>query len=291
MTPSKRAARTATDTPARRPRQAASTVAVPPPASRVKAVSKVAAKAITQGATNKRAKPGDALTVDASGLQDGQAGARAVAARTNSATPGTVRPRLRAKVVAAEQGLVSGLVHSLQDLPTKLLARLGTASELAAVLVKAQMPKPANKALVDQAAHFLRDLREAAQLSLDDLAKALTLEDASLLSLVESGKVGLPFDIILRMATVLGKNDPVGFVLKVTRAYNPGIWATLDKLGIGKLVVQAGREREFANVYRANEAARQLNDAEFAAALRFVAAAFDTAVVLQQQANERVVPS
>ena len=291
MTPSKRAARTATDTPARRPRQAASTVAVPPPASRVKAVSKVAAKAITQTATNKRAKPEDALTVEASGLQDGQAGARAVAARTNSATPGTVRPRLRAKVVAAEQGLVSGLVHSLQDLPTKLLARLGTASELAAVLVKAQMPKPANKALVDQAAHFLRDLREAAQLSLDDLAKALTLEDASLLSLVESGKVGLPFDIILRMATVLGKNDPVGFVLKVTRAYNPGIWATLDKLGIGKLVVQAGREREFANVYRANEAARQLNDAEFAAALRFVAAAFDTAVVLQQQANERVVPS
>lgn len=198
----------------------------------------------------------------------------------------TVRPRLRAKALEAEQGLVSGLVHQLQDLPTKLLARLGTASDLAAVLVKAQMPKPANKALVDQAAHFLRDLREAAQLSLDDLAKALTLEDASLLSLVESGKVGLPFDIILRMATVLGKNDPVGFVLKVTRAYNPGIWATLDKLGIGKLVVQAGREREFANIYRANEAARGLNDAEFAAALRFTAAAFDTAVAFQQQANE-----
>jgi transcriptional regulator with XRE-family HTH domain len=201
---------------------------------------------------------------------------------------GTVRPRVRAKAVEAEHGLVSGLVHSLQDLPSKLLARFGTASELAAVLVKAQMPKPANKALVDQAAHFLRDLREAAQLSLDDLAKALTLEDASLLSLVESGKVGLPFDIILRMATVLGKNDPVGFVLKVTRAYNPGIWATLDKLGIGKLIVQAGREREFANVYRANDAARVLSDAEFAATLRFVAAALDTAVVFQQQANARV---
>lgn len=251
MTPSKRATRPAADAPKRQPRQAASTAPVSTLGAPGKAVAKAAAPK---------------------------------APRTQLAA---VRPRLRAKAVEAEQGLVSGLVHSLQDLPTKLLARLGTASELAAVLVKAQMPKPANKALVDQAAHFLRDLREAAKLSLDDLAKALTLEDASLLSLVESGKVGLPFDIILRMATVLGKNDPVGFVLKVTRAYNPGIWATLDKLGIGKLVVQAGREREFANIYRANEAGRQLNDAEFAAALRFVAAAFDTAVVCQQQANAR----
>lgn len=209
------------------------------------------------------------------------------AAPTAEKTKPIARAALRAKAVEAEQGLVSGLVHSIQDLPTRLLARFGTASELAAVLVKAQMPKPANKALVEQAAHFLRDLREAAQLSLDDLAKALTLEDASLLSLVESGKVGLPFDIILRMATVLGKNDPVGFILKVTRAYNPGIWTTLDKLGIGKLIVQAGREREFANVYRAHDAARVLSDAEFAAALRFVAAALDSAVVFQQQANER----
>lgn len=236
------------------------------------------------------------VTVHSSGGPSGQKPAAkrskqrqddATAAPTASLTKARSRVAVRAKAVEAEHGLVSGLVHSIQDLPTKLLARLGTASELAAVLVKAQMPKPANKALVDQAAFFLRDLREAAQLSLDDLAKALILEDASLLSLVESGKVGLPFDIILRMATVLGKNDPVGFILKVTRAYNPGIWATLDKLGIGKLVVQAGREREFANVYRANESARGLSDAEFAATLRFVASALDNAVVFQQQANDR----
>ncbi len=300
MTPSKRAVRPAADAPVRPPRQAAQTAPVSTPAVPAKVASKAAAKttveaavkatthagakATTRTAAITRAKSTDAVAVKVSRTQVGAKTLAVSAARTTS---DAVRPRLRAKAVAAEQGLVSGLVHSLQDLPTKLLARLGTASELAAVLVKAQMPKPANKALVDQAAHFLRDLREAAQLSLDDLAKALTLEDASLLSLVESGKVGLPFDIILRMATVLGKNDPVGFVLKVTRAYNPGIWATLDKLGIGKLVVQAGREREFANIYRANEAGRQLNDAEFAAALRFVAAAFDTAVVCQQQANER----
>ena len=267
MTTSPRATRPAADAPARQPRQsAADKRAADGPAAPKAAGSKRAQAVATVPAS---APPKSGASAPSAGL-------------------GTVRPRVRAKVVEAEHGLVSGLVHSLQDLPTKLLARLGTASDLAAVLVKAQMPKPANKALVDQAAHFLRDLREAAQLSLDDLAKALTLEDASLLSLVESGKVGLPFDIILRMATVLGKNDPVGFVLKVTRAYNPGIWATLDKLGIGKLIVQAGREREFANVYRANDAARVLSDAEFAATLRFVAAALDSAVAFQQQANARV---
>ena len=272
MTTSPRAARPAADAPARSPR----------PSAAGKRANEVPASAKAAG--SKRAQA--VATVTASTAR--AAAAPKSAAAAPSTALGAVRPRVRAKVAEAEQGLVSGLVHSLQDLPTKLLARFGTASELAAVLVKAQMPKPANKAMVDQAAHFLRDLREAAQLSLDDLAKALTLEDASLLSLVESGKVGLPFDIILRMATVLGKNDPVGFVLKVTRAYNPGIWATLDKLGIGKLIVQAGREREFANVYRAHDAARVLSDAEFAAALRFVAAALDSAVVFQQQANERV---
>lgn len=276
MTTSKRAPRVAADeTPVRKTRTVRKAVApaepppepsVQPKAKRAKAASAV--EASPPPPTPRRASKAQPPALDV------------------MATLESVGPRLRAKAVQAEQGLVSGLVHSIQDLPTKLLSRLGTASDLAAVLVKAQMPKPANKALVDQAAVFLRDLREAAQLSVDDLAKALTLEDASLLSMVESGKVGLPFDIILRMATVLGKNDPVGFILKVTRAYNPGIWATLDKLGIGKLVVQAGREREFANIYRANEAARGLNDAEFAAALRFVAAAFDSAVVFQQQVRQ-----
>lgn len=272
MTTSKRATGPTAEVPARKSRQASSSALVPALATPPKST------------TAKRGKPADAVPVKTARAQ---VVPKAEEIKTGQTLLDSVRPRLRAKAAEAEEGLVSGLVHHLQGLPAKLLARLGTASDLAAVLVKAQMPKPANQALVDQAAHFLRDLREAAQLSLDDLAKALTLEDASLLTLVESGKVGLPFDIILRMATVLGKNDPVGFILKVTRAYNPGIWATLDKLGIGKLIVQAGREREFANVYRANEAARLLNDEEFAAVLRFVGAALDSGVVFQQQANAR----
>jgi hypothetical protein len=77
---------------------------------------------------------------------------------------------------------------------------------------------------------------------------------------------------------VLGRNDPISFALRLTRSYNPGIWKALDDLGVGKLVIQAGRERDFANLYRANDAARRLTDEDFAHVLKFVGAAFDMAV-------------
>ncbi len=43
-------------------------------------------------------------------------------------------------------------------------------------------------------------------------------------------------------------------------------------------MVQAGRERDFANLYRANDAARRPTDEDFAHVLTFVGAAFDMAV-------------
>jgi hypothetical protein len=71
--------------------------------------------------------------------------------------------------------------------------------------------------------------------------------------------------------------------MKLTRTYNPKLWATLESLGVGRLAVQAGREREFANIYRASDAARQLSDEEFAAALKFVRASFESALVFRAE--------
>ena len=98
------------------------------------------------------------------------------------------------------------------------------------------------------------------------------------MALVESGKVGLPFDLILRLAAILGRNDPITFVLQLTRSYNPRVWKSLEALGIGKLLLQAGREREFANIYRSHNLARPLSDKEFAAVLKFSTAAFTSAL-------------
>jgi hypothetical protein len=66
--------------------------------------------------------------------------------------------------------------------------------------------------------------------------------------------------------------------MKLARTYNPQLWKALDELGIGRLVALAGREREMANIYRANDAARNLSDADFAEVLSFVKTGFDMTV-------------
>jgi hypothetical protein len=68
------------------------------------------------------------------------------------------------------------------------------------------------------------------------------------------------------------------FAMKLARSYNPTLWKALDELGIGKLVALAGRERELANLYRGNDAARGLSDADYAEVMAFTKQAFDMAV-------------
>ena len=142
--------------------------------------------------------------------------------------------------------MLVSLARQLQTWSGSILGGVGTATDMAMTLAQSRVHRPGPKAAVAKAAALLRDLREAAGLSVDDLGRALELDDPSFMKLVESGKVGLPFDLILRMAAVLGRNDPIGFILQMTRSYNPGIWKTLEALGVGKLVVQAGREREWS---------------------------------------------
>ncbi|HMO48446.1 MAG TPA: hypothetical protein PKB14_20780 [Rubrivivax sp.] len=174
---------------------------------------------------------------------------------------------------------VRSLARQLHAWTGSLLGGVGTAADMSLALAAAAVTRPGPKAAVTKAAALVKDAREAAGMTLDDLGAALDLKDPTFMALVESGKVGLPFELILRMATILGKNDPVTFVLQLTRSYNPRVWKTLEALGIGKLLLQAGREREFANIYRSHAAARRLSDKDFAAALAFSAAAFDSALV------------
>ena len=50
---------------------------------------------------------------------------------------------------------------------------------------------------------------------------------------------------------------------------------------IGRLALQAGREREFANLYRASDAARRLSDEDFAEVLQFTQAPFAMALAFR----------
>ena len=196
----------------------------------------------------------------------------------------------RATRSAAVQGKLRPVIKVAQELrrwTDTVLGVAGGATELSLNLIRSMARGSRQQAAVDKAGSLLRQARRATRMTTRELAGAIDLTDPRLLELAEKGKATLPFEIILRLAGILGRHDPVSFALKLTRSYNPGLWKALEDLGIGNLVIQAGREREFANLYRAHDAARRLSDAEFTSVLRFVDAAFRLAVDFREHTVAR----
>ena len=181
---------------------------------------------------------------------------------------------------AGESPLV-GVARQVRAWSDSVLGIAGAAADVSIGAAKAMLVKPEQREALERAGTVLRGMRRAAGLSIREVGEAISLKDPALLELVENGKVALPFEIILRLASVLGRNDPVSFVMRFTRSYNPEVWRTLENLGIGRFAVQAGREREFANIYRGSDAGRRLSDEEFAAVLSFTRAAFELAIAFR----------
>lgn len=129
----------------------------------------------------------------------------------------------------------------------------------------------------------MRAIRETAGLTVAEVGAALDLDDPSLVEAIENGRIALSFELILRLAAVLGRNDPIGFVTRFTRSTHPELWKSLEALGVGKLVLQSIREHQFVNVYRASDEARRLGDEEFAEILSFTRAAFEMAMAMHQR--------
>jgi hypothetical protein len=190
-------------------------------------------------------------------------------------------PAKRPKAGPLEDSPILGVARQVRAWSDSVLGIAGVAADVSIGAAKAMLVKPEQRAALEKAGGVLRGMREAAGLSVKEVGDAINLADPALLDLVENGKVALPFEIILRLASVLGRNDPISFVMRFTRSYNPEVWKTLEGLGIGRFAVQAGREREFANIYRASDAARRLSDEEFVAVLAFTKAAFDLATAFR----------
>ncbi len=199
-------------------------------------------------------------------------------AHEGARTARDVVPAKRTAPAAPAGGAIAGFARGVRTLAGAALGVASSAADLSLQLAAARLPTPGQRAAARSAGAMLRRMRESAGLSLKDLGHAIDLQDPALLALVEEGKIALPFELVLRLTAALGKNDPIPFLLRLTRTHNPEIWATLERLGIGRLVVQAGREREFANIYRASDPARDMSDAEFAAVLAFTRSAFEAAM-------------
>ena len=114
-----------------------------------------------------------------------------------------------------------------------------------------------------EAGHFLRDARETAGMSIKDLAESLGLSDKSMLEEIESGQTIMPLELMLRSASLLARHDPIPFLIKFMRTYNPALEQKLEDWGVLVLPKQYERERRFVNIYRQHDILRSLSDEEY----------------------------
>jgi transcriptional regulator with XRE-family HTH domain len=180
--------------------------------------------------------------------------------------------------------LVRGL-GMLGDLGGRVAASRGIGLQVGRALLSPEAAR-----MRRDAGRTVRELRELAGLTRDELASAIDLSDRSLLAAVEKGTATLSFELILRLSSLLARNDPVPFVAKLTRTYNPALWKLLEGWGIGRIPLQLERERRFVNVFRAHDTARQLSDEDFEHVLDFTRAAFEMALGLAAQAEGLPAP-
>lgn len=138
------------------------------------------------------------------------------------------------------------------------------------------------------AGESLRDLREVAGLTVNDLAEALNIRDKKLIEAVEDGTATLSFELILRLAAVLARNDPVPFILKYTRTYSPETWRVLNDWGVGRLPLHFERERQFINIYRGHDEARDLSDEGFQRVLEFTRKSFEMSLHFVAEQENRL---
>ena len=167
---------------------------------------------------------------------------------------------------------LTGLPGAMADSAFRFVSRT---TDMPLKVGKAFFLKPNQAEMMKEAGETLKELRELAGLTRAELSDALELKDQSLLEAVENGTATLSFELILRLAAVLARHDPIPVVLKFTRTYKPELWEIIEDWGLGRWTLQFEREREFINVFRRHDAARKLSDEGFAKVLEFSRTAFE----------------
>src|SRR5210317_167169 len=139
------------------------------------------------------------------------------------------------------------------------------------------------------AGHFLRDARETAGMSIKDLTESLGLSDKSVLEDIESGQTIMPLEAMLRATSLLARHDPIPFLIKFMRTYNPALEKTLEQLGVLALPKQYERERRFVNLYRQHDILRTLSDDEYERFIHYMESSSNLVLDVMQkekQANQ-----
>lgn len=189
--------------------------------------------------------------------------------------PDPEEPQRSESTLGSLLGSLAGLSGLTSDLTSSAL-RLASRTREGASRVIARTPEQLR--MMASAGESLRDIRKVAGMTVNEVTSALNLRDKGIWEAVEDGREVLSFELILRLASLVARNDPLPFVLRYTRSYHPRLWEILHELKIDQLPLQFARERDFINIYRRHDLARTLSDTDFERVLRFTRDAFDLAM-------------
>ncbi|MBT4522943.1 MAG: helix-turn-helix domain-containing protein [Halieaceae bacterium] len=141
-----------------------------------------------------------------------------------------------------------------------------------------------------EAGHFLRDARQTAGLSAKDVAASLGLSDKSELESFEGGETIMPLELMLRSASLLARHDPIPFLIKFMRTYNPALGQTLEQWGVLTLPRNYERERRFLNLYRQHDVMRGLSDEEFERFIAYMGSSMNLVLDVMTQEKAAIKP-
>jgi transcriptional regulator with XRE-family HTH domain len=177
-------------------------------------------------------------------------------------------------------GQVAGQTLDIAKNTATMSAMFGE-SWLKSALMKTLEPERLD-AMAD-AGRFLRDARETAGLSVRELTEALGLKDDKLLEDIESGERVMPLELLFRSASLIARHDPIPYLIKFMRTYNPALGATLEQWGILALPMQYERERRWINLYRQHDVLRTLSDEEYDRLVEYVDSATNLVLDVMQK--------
>lgn len=196
------------------------------------------------------------------------------------------------EVEGLEQGAESrdqrSLVNRITGLTGSALRFAARSTDTSLRVGKALINSQDQLRMMLTAGQSLKDIREVAGLTLSEMSEALNLKDKSVLEAVENGTATLSFELILRLAALIARNDPIPFILRTTRNYNPEVWQILNDWGIGRLPLQFEREREFINIFRRHDDARNLSDEGFRKVLEFTRQSFEMSLHFVEEQEQKV---
>ena len=127
------------------------------------------------------------------------------------------------------------IVRMLFGMTSAAMTFISKGGRITGKIGEALASSPEQEKMIREAGSYLKDLREVAGLTMRDVSHNLKLADESLVAAVENGTATLSFELILRMAALLARHDPVPFILRMHTNVQPAGVESPGRMGLGKL--------------------------------------------------------